>query len=167
MIHELRRGPVADLGVSPRDAYYGSQTTPHMFVLALSELWHWTGEIEVLRRYRDAALSGLEWAARCDCVWAMVSSNINVDRQKAWPTRAGRIWTRRSAHANAALAEGPMATVEEEAFYFVALQRMGEILIELDDYQLAESYLQRAEDPAPGAGTTRSGCPARAFTRWH
>ena len=64
MLHELRRGPLAMLGLSPRDAYYGSQTTPAIFVLAVSELWHWTGNDSLLRRFRDPALRAIEWSER-------------------------------------------------------------------------------------------------------
>ena len=62
MIHEMRRGPLSDLGVIPQRAYYGSQTTPSMFVLALSELWHWTGDLDAVRGHREAALRALTWA---------------------------------------------------------------------------------------------------------
>ena len=48
-------GPLSMLGLSPRDAYYGSQTTPAMFVIALSELWHWTGDERSCGGIRDAA----------------------------------------------------------------------------------------------------------------
>ena len=96
-IHELRRGPLAMLGLSPRDAYYGSQTTPAMFVIALSELWHWTGDDALLRRFRDAALRAIEWAEtrrprrrRLPRVRAAVTGAGSG-------TRAGRTRTRRSA----------------------------------------------------------------------
>src|SRR5262245_45455286 len=36
MLHELRRGPLSMLGISPRDAYYGSQTTSSLFPFAMS-----------------------------------------------------------------------------------------------------------------------------------
>jgi len=41
---------------------YGTQTTSAMFVVALSEYWHWTGDTEALARHRDAALRTFEWA---------------------------------------------------------------------------------------------------------
>ena len=64
LIHELRSGPLAEVGLTPRGAYYGSQTTPALFVLGLSELWHWTGDIDDLRRHRDTAVAALAWAER-------------------------------------------------------------------------------------------------------
>jgi glycogen debranching enzyme len=62
MVHEMRRGPLSDLDIIPQRAYYGTQTTAAMFVVALSEYWHWTGDTGALERYRDAALRTFEWA---------------------------------------------------------------------------------------------------------
>lgn len=54
MIHEARRGPLSELDIIPQRAYYGTQTSAAMFVVVLSELWHWTGDTGLLRRYLDA-----------------------------------------------------------------------------------------------------------------
>src|SRR5207302_8654780 len=62
LIHEMRRGPLAVLGLRPHARYYGTQTTGSMFVLALSEAWHWTGDLGLLRRHRDTAVRAIEWA---------------------------------------------------------------------------------------------------------
>jgi glycogen debranching enzyme len=62
LIHEARRGPLSELDLIPQRAYYGTQTTPGMFLLALSEAWHWTGSTQILRRHRDTALRAMEWA---------------------------------------------------------------------------------------------------------
>ena len=62
MVHEMRRGPLSMLGVRPHRAYYGSYTTGSIFLIGLSELWHWTGNDAILRRYRDAAMRVIEWA---------------------------------------------------------------------------------------------------------
>ena len=64
LLHEARRGASADLDVRPHRAYYGEQTAPSLFVLCLSEYWHWTGDDAVLRRFRDPALRAMEWAER-------------------------------------------------------------------------------------------------------
>ena len=128
MIHEMRRGPLSDLGVLPRDAYYGTQTTPHMFVLALSELWHWTGDSDVLRQYRDAALRGLEWAENFgdrdgDGFQEYEQRSPKGLRNQGWKDSDEAI-----RHPDGRAAEGPIATVEEQAFYYIALQRMAQIL---------------------------------------
>ncbi len=143
MLHELRRGPLSMLGISPRDAYYGSQTTPSMFVLGLSELWHWTGDDAVLRRYRDSAMRAIEWSERRA---AMGDGFITYEkrspaglRNQGWKDSDEGI-----RHADGRIAEPPLATVEEQAFHFLALQRMAEILVALDETDDAERLLARA-----------------------
>jgi glycogen debranching enzyme len=145
MLHELRRGPLAMLGLSPRDAYYGSQTTPAMFVLALSELWHWTGSDALLRRFRDAALRAIEWAeGACDPDSGFLTyeqRSAGGLRNQGWKDSDEAI-----RHADGRIAEPPIATVEEQAFLYLALQRMAEILVALEEPDRADLYLERAAD---------------------
>lgn len=143
MLHELRRGPLSILGLSPRDAYYGSQTTPVFFVVALSELWHWTGDERLLRRFREPALRALEWAERATDERGFVAylrrSPAGLANQ-GWKDSDEAI-----RHADGRLARPPIATVEEQAFHFLALQRLAEILVALGDEATADALRGRAE----------------------
>jgi glycogen debranching enzyme len=142
MLHELRRGPLAMLGVNPRDAYYGSQTTPAMFVITLSELWHWTGDDRLLVRFRDAALRAIEWAESTaderGFVRYLKRSPAGLANQ-GWKDSDEAI-----RHADGRIAEAPLATVEEQAFHYLALQRLAEILVALGDDGAADALMDRA-----------------------
>ncbi|HET9852919.1 MAG TPA: glycogen debranching N-terminal domain-containing protein [Candidatus Limnocylindrales bacterium] len=142
MLHELRRGPLAMLGVNPRDAYYGSQTTPAMFVVVLSELWHWTGDDRVLRRFRDAAVRAIDWADG-----TMNERGFVTYLRRSPAGLANQGWKDSDEairHANGRVAEAPLATVEEQAFHFLALQRLAEIMVVLGDDGAADALLDRA-----------------------
>jgi glycogen debranching enzyme len=144
MLHELRRGPLSLLGHSPRDAYYGTQTTPAMFVITLSELWHWTGDDEVLRRFRNHALRAIEWAVGCSERTGFATYERRSPkglRNQGWKDSDEAI-----RHADGSIAEPPLATVEEQAFHFLALQRMAEILVALEEPDRANALLERAAD---------------------
>jgi len=145
MLHELRRGPLAMLGLSPRDAYYGSQTTPAIFVLAVTELWHWTGNDSLLRRFRDPALRAIEWSERaCQPGGGFLTYEGRSPaglRNQGWKDSDEAI-----RHADGRIAEPPIATVEEQAFHYLALQRMAEILVALDQPDGADEYLNRAAE---------------------
>jgi glycogen debranching enzyme len=144
MLHELRRGPLSMLGYTPRDAYYGTQTTPAMFVIVLSELWHWTGDDALLRRFRDPAMRATEWAernARKTGFRTYEKRSSAGLRNQGWKDSDEAI-----RHTDGAIAEPPLATVEEQAFHFLALQRMAEILVVLDEADRAEMLLERARD---------------------
>jgi glycogen debranching enzyme len=144
MLHELRRGPLSMLGIGPRDAYYGTQTTPAMFVITLSELWHWTGDDDVLRRFRDPAVRAMDWAERTraatDFVTYLKRSPAGL-RNQGWKDSDEGI-----RHTDGTIAEPPLATVEEQAFHYLALQRLAEIHLALDETVAAEELLARARD---------------------
>ncbi|MDF2735718.1 MAG: amylo-alpha,6-glucosidase [Chloroflexota bacterium] len=146
LIHERRAGPVAALGLDPRDAYYGTQTTPAMFVLALSELWHWTGDIDLLRRYRPVAVRALDWARRHgdadgDGFLEYERRSPRGLRNQGWKDSDEAI-----RYPDGTIVAGPIATVEEQAFHILALERMAEIHTALGDDPLAEESLLRSAD---------------------
>lgn len=144
MVHEMRRGPLSELDILPHSAYYGSQTTPAMFVLALSELWHWTGDDDVLRRHRDAALRTFEWAER----YGDLDGDGFLEYRKRSPAGLKNQGWKDSDEAirdvDGSLVDDPIATVEEQAFHLLALERMAQILVALGDDEEGQRFLDRA-----------------------
>jgi glycogen debranching enzyme len=148
MLHELRRGPLSMLGLSPRDAYYGSQTTPAMFAIALTELWHWTGDDARLREFRDAALRAIEWAEG-SCERDGPAAGFMTYRTRSAAGLRNQGWKDSDEairHADGRIAEPPIATVEEQAFHFLALQRTAELLVALGEANRADELLARAAE---------------------
>jgi glycogen debranching enzyme len=144
LVHEMRRGPLSELEIIPQRAYYGTQTTSAMFVTALSELWHWTGDTDALRTYRDTALRALEWARTYgdpdgDGFLESVKRSPKGLKNQAWKDSDEAI-----RYPDGSLVENPLCTVEEQAFHCIALQRMAEILVALDEEEHAEELLVRA-----------------------
>jgi glycogen debranching enzyme len=144
LIHEMRRGPLSDLEIIPQRAYYGTQTTCAMFTFVLSELWHWTGDRGALAQFRDVALRTFEWARRYgdldgDGFLEYVRRSPKGLKNHAWKDSDEAI-----RYPDGSLVENPIATVEEQAYYFVALQRMAEILVALGDDQSATDFLEEA-----------------------
>lgn len=146
MVHEMRRGPLSDLNIIPQQAYYGTQTTAAMFVVALSEYWHWTGDTGALERYRDAALRTFDWAGRYgdrdgDGFLEYVRRSAKGLKNHGWKDSDEAI-----RYPDGRLVADPIATVEEQVYHSVALQRMGEILLALGDDEGAEHFASKARD---------------------
>jgi glycogen debranching enzyme len=146
MIHEMRRGPISELGIGPRDAYYGTQTTPAMFLIGLSELWHWTGDTELLWRYLPAALAAMEWAERYgdrddDGFLEYARRSPRGLKNQGWKDSDEAI-----RYPDGSIVADPIATVEEQAFHFIALQRMAEVLVALGMDERAAGFLADAAD---------------------
>jgi glycogen debranching enzyme len=62
IIHSLRRGPLARLGLNPFARYYADFASPLMFVISLAQLYAWTGDMSLIRRHWDRARRILDWA---------------------------------------------------------------------------------------------------------
>jgi glycogen debranching enzyme len=146
MVHEMRRGPLSTLEVRPHARYYGSQTTGVMFLLGLSELWHWTGDDDALRRFRDPAMRVIEWADGLGdrdgdgFLEYQTRSNDGLKNQ-GWKDSDEAI-----RYPDGRNVPNPIATVEEQAFHFLALQRMAEIAVALDEpADVADGLLRRAD----------------------
>ncbi|PYQ53633.1 MAG: hypothetical protein DMF78_08470 [Acidobacteria bacterium] len=60
--YQVRTGPLARLGLNPYSAYYADFASPLMYVIALANLFAWTGDKAVLDRHWDAARRILDWA---------------------------------------------------------------------------------------------------------
>jgi glycogen debranching enzyme len=146
LLHEVRRGPLSELDIIPQRAYYGSQTTPAMFVLALSELWHWTGDTDALRRFRDPAMRALEWAGRYgdldgDGFLESLTRSFAGLHNQGWKDSSEAI-----RYPDGRNVRPPLATVEEQAFYIIALERIAEVLVALEEDDEADRMLARATD---------------------
>ena len=145
MVHEIRSGPLARLNVRPHGRYYGSHTAGSMFVLGLSEAWHWTADDTLLRRHRDAAVRTIEWAERRgdrdgDGFLEYVTLSKDGLKNQGWKDSDEAI-----RYPDGNIVENPIATVEEQAFHFIALERMAEILAALDeDEGRVDALLARA-----------------------
>src|SRR5262245_25043284 len=144
MVHEMRRGPLSDLDIIPRGAYYGSQTTSAMFVVALSEYWHWTGDDVALERYRDAMLRALDWSRTYgdrdrDGFLEYTRRSPKGLKNHGWKDSDEAI-----RYPDGRQVENPIATVEEQAYRWIALQRAAEILTALGDDERAAGFLEDA-----------------------
>ncbi|HET8648551.1 MAG TPA: glycogen debranching N-terminal domain-containing protein [Gemmatimonadales bacterium] len=62
IVHSVRRGPLARLGINPFDRYYADFASPFMFVISLAQLYAWTGRMADIERHWDAACRVLDWA---------------------------------------------------------------------------------------------------------
>ena len=144
LVHEVRVGPLSELQIIPQSAYYGTQTTSAMFPLIISELWHWTGDTDALRRHRAVAERALAWARDS----GDLDGDLLLEYRKRSPQGLKNHGWKDSDEAirypDGSIVENPIATIEEQAFHFIALTRMAEICVALDDDRAAESYLDQA-----------------------
>ena len=61
ILHELRSGRAAEKWFH---RYYGTVDATPLYLVLLSEVWRWTGDVELARRFREPALNALCWIDR-------------------------------------------------------------------------------------------------------
>lgn len=128
MLHEAHTGPLASLNLNPRGRYYGSVTTSGFYPLVVAELWHWTGDLELVRPLIGPALAALRWLEQFsdrdgDGFFEYKTRSPQGVVHQGWKDSAGAI-----VDAEGRPVEPPIATCEEQAFVHVAKLHLSELL---------------------------------------
>jgi glycogen debranching enzyme len=61
IMHEIRFGELAHFHLKPFTPYYGTADATMLYVILLSEIYRWTGDVDLLTTYRDVAGKCLAW----------------------------------------------------------------------------------------------------------
>ncbi|MFN2421299.1 MAG: glycogen debranching N-terminal domain-containing protein [Gemmatimonadota bacterium] len=144
MLHEAHSGPLEVLNVNPRGRYYGSVTTSPAYAVVLSEYWHWTGDLETVRRLAPHAMRAIEWMDRYgdrdgDGFYEYLSRSDQGTENQGWKDSRDAI-----VHVDGSQAPRPHAIVEEQGFAYLAKRHMSEVLWWLGEREPAKRLFREA-----------------------
>jgi glycogen debranching enzyme len=133
MLHQAERGPLAMLNVNPLGRYYGSITTSGFYPVIVSELWHWTGDKDLVRPFIAPAFKALRWLDEYadrdrDGFYEYLTHSKQGVRNQGWKDSHDAI-----VHADGSQACVPISTCEEQGFVYVAKLHLSELLWWLDE----------------------------------
>jgi glycogen debranching enzyme len=137
MLHEAHTGPLAMLDLNPRRRSYSSITTSGLYAFIVAELWHWTGDKDLVRPFIEPALRALQWLDRHgdldgDGFYEYCTRSPMGPRNQAWKDSPDAI-----VYEDGRLVEPPIATCEEQAFVYVAKLHLAETLWWLGEHDLS------------------------------
>jgi glycogen debranching enzyme len=146
MLHQAESGPLAMLNVHPLARYYGSITTSGFYPVVVSELWHWTGDKDLVRPFVGPALRALQWLDEHadvdrDGFYEYRTCSEQGLRNQGWKDSDDAI-----VHEDGSQADVPIATCEEQAFVHVAKLHMSELLWWLDEKDEARRLYREATE---------------------
>ena len=146
MLHEAHTGPLATLGFNPRARYYGSATTSGFYPVVLAQLWHWTGDKELIAPLIDPALKALRWKDDWgdldgDGFYEYLTRSTQGVKNQGWKDSGDAI-----VHADGSQVEPPIATCEEQAFVYVSKLHMAELLWWFDRKDEAQKLHHEASE---------------------
>lgn len=145
ILHEAREGEMAALGEIPFRAYYGSVDSTPLFLLLAGRYLQRTGDRATLERlwpHLDAALGWIDRHGDRD-------GDGFVEYARATPAGlANQGWKDSHDavfHADGALAEGPIALCEVQAYVYAAKHACADVATALGDHERASLLREQAE----------------------
>lgn len=144
MLHESHTDPLSILNFTPQALYYGTITTPFLYPICVSELWHWSGDREAVRPYIRPALEALAWADKFsrddNGLYKYRTISEQGIKNQAWKDSSDAI-----VYPDGSQVENPLGTCETQAFAFVAKRQMAETLWWFDEPELAKRLYADSE----------------------
>ena len=146
MLHEAHTGPLEMLGENPRARYYGSVTTSGFYPFVLAELWHWTGDRQLVASLVDPALEALGWLEQFsdrdrDGFYDYRTRSTQGVKHQGWKDSGDAIVDERGRPV-----APPIATCEEQGFAYAAKLHLSETLWWLRRRDEARRLFHEAEE---------------------
>lgn len=123
IVQQVRLGPAARHG-SPFGRYYGDFASPFMYVIALGNLYAWSGDKTQLQRHWDNARRIMDWAREHGdrdgdgYLEYLTRSSVGPTHQ-GWKDSGDAI-----VHRDGTMARPPVATCELQGYWYAAQQMM-------------------------------------------
>jgi glycogen debranching enzyme len=145
VIHELRVGEVAHLGLTPLTRYYGTVDATPLFLCLLAEHADWSGDLALFRQLRGAVDAALGWIEHHgdhdgDGLLDYRASVPEGLRNQGWKDSEDGVCDERGVPL-----EPPIALVEPQAYAIRALRGIGR-LFALDGDPSRAAELARQAD---------------------
>ena len=146
ILHEIRHGELAQLGLLPHSPYYGTHDATSLFLICLSYLFHWTGNRELVESYLPNVVAALRWIDE----WG----DRDADGLQEYKTRSSQGYYNQGwkdagdaiPHADGSLAPLPLALCELQGYVYDAKLRMAELYETLGQPETARPLRQQARE---------------------
>lgn len=143
--HEIHTDPLSVLDFRPKDLYFGSVTTSILFPVAITELYHWTGDLEAVRKYTNTAMKALEWAdtySRDETGFYRYKTKSEQGvKNQGWKDSSDAI-----VYPDGSQVDAPIGTCEMQAFAYAAKQYFSEVMFRLGEVEAARRLFNEASE---------------------
>lgn len=144
IFHELRRGEMTQCGEVPHSPYYGSIDSTLWFVILLGAVYRWTLDKEFLQEMADPLVRCLRWCFK----YGDLDNDGYLEYRRESPMGLTNQGWKDSWDAvvdpAGQIPSAPIALVEVQAYYYLALQEAAALLRLLDKETIATNLRRRA-----------------------
>jgi len=144
IVHEIRKGEMANLNEIPHSAYYGSVDATPLFLVLFAETIKWLDDDELFREILPAAKLALEWMEKYgdldgDGYIEYLSRSSGGLRNQGWKDSHGAL-----TYPDGTPVEPPVALVEVQGYAYKAFSDMAELLQRKGELALSHKLTERA-----------------------
>ncbi len=145
IMHEIRFGELAHFHKAPFTPFYGTADATILYLIVLSETYRWTGDIELLKEYRDVAEKCLDWIDHYgdldgDGFQEYKSFSPYHYNNVGWKDAVDAV-----VYADGTPVQQPKGLCELQGYVYDAKTRMAEVFAVLGDQARAQALQQQAE----------------------
>lgn len=146
ILHELRRGELANLNEIPQTPYYGSVDSTPLFLILVALHAQWTGDLGLFRELESHVVRALEWIA----VYGESTGNGYVAYESKSAKGLGNQGWKDSGdsivNADGSLAMPPISLVEVQGYVYLAKQGIADLYERAGDLDTAARLRREAGD---------------------
>lgn len=142
ILHEIRRGELANLREIPHTPYFGSVDSTPLFIVALSEYIKWTNDTILLKELEPNLSAALDWIDKYGMVEGFLVYKSKSKRgliNQGWKDSFNAVM-----HSSGKLAEPPIALAEVQAYVYYAKRRSADLYEMLGDQKRAANLRLQA-----------------------
>lgn len=146
ILHEMRKGEMAQLGEVPFGCYYGSVDSTPLFVLLAGAYYERTGDLEFVRSIWTHIQAALDWMKNYGDVDGdgFIEYSRKTEHgllQQGWKDSQDSVF-----HCDGKIAEGPIALCEVQAYAFAAKTLISAAADDLGFNEMAAHLRSEAEE---------------------
>ncbi len=146
ILHEMRKGEMAELGEVPFGRYYGTIDGTPLFILLAAAYYERTADLEFLRELWPHILAALEWVDKYgdrdgDGFVEYARRTEHGLVQQGWKDSNDSVF-----HSDGRLAAGPIALCEVQSYVYGAKKGIAAVARDLGNIKQAEELDQQAQE---------------------
>lgn len=145
IFHEVRRGELANIRAIPHTPYFGSVDSTALYLILISDILKWTGDVEFVGSLTDSINLALNWIDQYGDADGDGFVEYKTKSKRGLVNQGWKDSGNSVVHTDGRLAEPPIALAEVQAYVYYAKRRMSEAFNVLGDRQRAEELARQAE----------------------
>lgn len=146
ILHELRRGELANLNEIPQTPYYGSVDSTPLFLILLGEHAKWTGDLQLFRDLGPNVERALHWMDKYGDETGNGYLSYATKSSKGLGNQGWKDSGDSVMNADGSLATAPIALVEVQGYVYRARLLMADLYARSGEQAIAGRLREQAQD---------------------